>query len=269
MGVSSPRGGTRTPCLRDRRKRPQRLPRRAQWLDDFHHALATVVTGKCDGYLSDFGTLADLAKAITEGFVYDGRYSKHRGRRHGNSSATLSGEHFVAFLQNHDQVANACHGSRLSALVPPATERIAAALLIFSPCLPLLFMGQEYGETAPFHYFTSHGDPALVEAVREGRRREFAAFAAGFSDPQAEETFAASKLDWSKRESDPHSDLLEFYRGLLALRRSRPALSNGRKDLTTVAFDETARTLRVERTDPSGDRVVLSVDFTAGSIEIV
>jgi maltooligosyltrehalose trehalohydrolase len=240
----------------------------AQWLDDFHHSLHTVLTASGRGYLSGYGTLADVAKALREGFVYDGRYSAHRRRRFGSSSKDISGHRFVAFTQNHDQVANASYGFRLSALTSIEEQRIAAALLICSPCLPMLFMGQEYGETAPFHYFTSHSDPGLVQAVRDGRRREFAEFASSFADPQSEETFLHCKLDWSKRERDAHRDLLAWYRHLLKLRRRHPALHNGRKDLTRVTFDESARTLVMDRLDPSGDQVRVSVDFSARTVKV-
>jgi maltooligosyltrehalose trehalohydrolase len=235
----------------------------AQWMDDFHHSLVTVLAGAQPGYLADFGSLAGLAKCLTDGFVFDGCYSPHRLRRFGNSSADLPGDRFVVCVQNHDQVANAFHGMRLSTLLTIEEQKIAAAILICSPYLPLLFMGQEYAETAPFHYFTSHADPGLAEAVREGRRREFAEFAEHFSDPQDPATFGASKLDWTLREREPHSALRAFYRGLLAMRRRHAALHNGRKDLTRVSFDEAARTLTLERSDPSGDRVTLVVDFAA------
>jgi maltooligosyltrehalose trehalohydrolase len=165
-------------------------------------------------------------------------------------------------------VANAFHGLRSSALLNVEEQRIAAALLICSPYLPLLFMGQEYGETAPFHYFTSHGDAGLVEAVREGRRSEFAAFAEHFADPQAEATFEASKLDWALREQEPHASLLEFHREMLAMRRRHSALHNGRKDLTKVTFDEGARTLTMERSDPGGDRVTLVVNFSGRTLAL-
>jgi maltooligosyltrehalose trehalohydrolase len=238
----------------------------AQWMDDFHHCLATVLAGTQPGYLADYGSLEQLAKCLTEGFVFDGCYSPHRRRRFGNSSTGIPGDKFVVCIQNHDQVANAFHGMRLGTLLSLEEQKIAAALLICSPYLPLLFMGQEYGETAPFHYFTSHGDEALAEAVREGRRREFAEFADHFRDPQDPGAFEESKLDWSLRRREPYASLLKFHRDLLAMRREHPALHNGRKDLTRVTVDEQARTLTMERSDPSGDRVVLMVNFAARTI---
>lgn len=238
----------------------------AQWLDDFHHSLRAVLTREKRGYLGDFGTLDDLRKAICEGFVYDGRYSHYRRRRHGSSSKGRLGQQFVAFIQNHDQIANASQGMRLSRLVSIEQQKLAAAVLLCSPYLPLLFMGQEYGETAPFSYFTSFSDPALGETVREGRRREFAAFQAGgeFSDPQAPESFTRSRLDWRLVEKSQHAGILRFHRDLIALRKRHPSLSNGRTDLTRVEIDERARWLLIERPDPSGDRVLLAANFSPG-----
>ena len=175
----------------------------AQWSDDFHHALHALLTGARRGYFGDFGRAADLAKAITEGFVYDGRYAPHRRRRHGASSAVDAGDRFVTFIQNHDQVANAYQGRRLGAVAGLARQRVGAAILFASPSLPLLFQGEEYGEEAPFDYFTSHGDPDLVAAVRRGRHAEYehlleeGATAAHWADPQDEATFLRSKLRWS------------------------------------------------------------------------
>ena len=144
----------------------------AQWHDDFHHALYALITGERQGFLTDFGALADLAKSIREGFVFDWKYSSYRQRRYGSSSKNRPGEQFVGFIQNHDQVANTSRGKRLSALVSLEQQKLAAVLTLCSPFLPLLFMGEEYGETAPFLFFTSFEDPHLVNAVREGRKRE-------------------------------------------------------------------------------------------------
>lgn len=237
----------------------------AQWMDDFHHSMNTALLERGDGYLEDFGSLSDLAKAITSGFVYDGCYSKHRKRRFGNSSAHQPGERFMVCTQNHDQVANACRGQRLSVLAGFEREKLAAVLLVTAPYLPMLFQGQEYGETAPFHYFVSHSDAHLVEAVREGRRREFAAFVTGeqFADPQAESTFKASKLDWAKLDQEPHAALLRLYQRLFELRRQRESLSNCRKDLTRVEFDEAQRWLVMERGSEAGDRSLVVANFSS------
>src|SRR6185437_4294990 len=146
----------------------------SQWHDDFHHALYALLTNEREGFLMDFGALADLAKSIREGFVLDGRYSRYRRRRYGSSSATRPGEQFVGFIQNHDQIANTSRGKRVSTLAAEQ-QKLAAVLTLSSPFLPLLYMGEEYGETAPFLFFTSFDDPGLANAVREGRKKELAA----------------------------------------------------------------------------------------------
>ncbi len=215
-----------------------------------------MLTGARRGYFSDFGQVADLAKAITAGFVYDGRYAPHRRRRHGAPSVADAGDRFVTYIQNHDQVANAYQGRRLGAVAGRERQRVAAAILFSSPSLPLLFQGEEYAEEAPFDYFTSHGDPELVAAVRRGRHAEYehlldeGATAAAWADPQDEATFLRSKLRWSL-EQEPHAAMLAWYRTLLALRRRLPALHNGRKDLTRAAFSETGW-LTIVRGDPAG-----------------
>jgi len=148
----------------------------AQWCDDFHHALHTLLTGEQTGYYLDFGSLEHLEKAFTEGFVYSSQYSAYRRRRHGNSSCHVPPRQFVVFSQNHDQVGNRLLGERLSTLVSFEALKLVAGMVILSPYIPLLFMGEEWGERAPFQYFTSHSDAALVHAVRRGRQAEFASF---------------------------------------------------------------------------------------------
>ncbi len=236
----------------------------AQWHDDFHHALYTLLTNDRDGYLMDFGSLGDLGKSIGEGFVYDGKYSHNRRRRHGNSSAGRPGEQFVPCIQNHDQIANTSKGERLASLVSMEKQKLAAAVLLCSPFVPLLFMGQEYGETAPFLFFTSFEYPGLVEAVRAGRRQEFAAYyaEADFPDPQAEATFQLCRLDWTKPAASPHLEILSLYKDLLALRKRHSALSNCRKELTAVASDEQAKWLVINRSDPAGEAAMLICNFS-------
>ena len=220
----------------------------AQWSDDFHHALHTVLTGERDGYYADFGSLADLAKALTGTFVYDGRYSHFRGRRHGRPTAGLTGDHFLGYLQNHDQIGNRAQGERSSHLPNSGRLKIAAALVLTSPFIPLLFQGEEWGASTPFQYFTDHDDPELGRAVREGRRVEFAGFGwapKAIPDPQDPATFARSKLDWQERAREPHADLFAWHRGLIRLRRRTPALADGRMD--QVHGDEHGRWLTVVR----------------------
>lgn len=199
----------------------------ATWNDDFHHSVHTLLTDDRQGYYADFGSTAQLARAFSEGFVFSGQESEYRGRRHGNSSRSLPAEKFVVFAQNHDQIGNRRLGERLSGLVSFEALKLAAGLVILSPFLPLLFMGEEYGESAPFLYFVSHGDPLLIEAVRRGRREEFSRFAwqGDIPDPQDESTFARSRIDWDSRCSAPCKFLLDFYKQLLQLRRDDPVFS--------------------------------------------
>ncbi len=199
----------------------------AQWADDFHHAAHAFLTGEREGYYADFGDPEQLARSLECPFVYAWDYSPFRGRKHGAPPAGLKGDHFVVCLQNHDQVGNRARGDRLAGLLgDPAKRRLAAGLLLLSPYLPLLFMGEEYGEENPFPFFCSFEDPALVEAVREGRRREFEAFTwqGEVPDPQAESTFNSAKLSWSWPEGTPRAGLRRLHRDLLVARRAWPAL---------------------------------------------
>jgi maltooligosyltrehalose trehalohydrolase len=198
----------------------------AQWNDDFHHALHTLLTFEQTGYYQDFGRLHHLGKAFSEGYVYSGDYSRYRKRRHGNSSRSIAAEQFVVFSQNHDQVGNRAQSERLSALVSFEAQKLSAGVVLLSPFIPLLFMGEEYGETAPFYYFVSHSDPDLVETVRRGRREEFAAFLwqGEPPDPQHEATFLSCKLDPGLRFQGQHQVLYSFYRELIRLRRESPSL---------------------------------------------
>jgi maltooligosyltrehalose trehalohydrolase len=209
----------------------------AQWNDDFHHSLRVTLTGEQTGYYQDFSGLADLAKALREGFVYQGEYSKFRKRRHGNSSRGLSGQSFVVFSQNHDQVGNRKVGDRLAAVVSFEKRKLAAAVTLLSPYVPLLFMGEEYGEKAPFQYFVSHGDSGVIEAVRKGRAEEFASFewSGRLPDPQDESTFLQSKLRWEARNQGEGRALLGFYGELLRLRREIPALAQLDQDSQEVS----------------------------------
>jgi maltooligosyltrehalose trehalohydrolase len=233
-----------------------------QWHDDFHHCVHTLLTGERAGYYADFGTLDQLAKAYTDGFVYDGQHSVYRGRRHGTPTKDLPGERFVVFAQNHDQVGNRARGERLASLVDFAALKLAAAAGLLSPCVPLLFMGEEYGERAPFLFFTDFGDPALQAAVTRGRREEFAAFgwAGEVPDPQDPATFTRSKLMWDLQAQEPHRRLWEYYRTLLALRREHPVLGpGGKRRLTARVVDE--RTLVLARRAPDGTAAFAVLHF--------
>jgi len=222
----------------------------AQWSDDFHHALHALLTGEREGYYADFGTIAQVAKALRQAYVYDGCYSRYRRRRHGRPAAGLSGHCFLGYLQNHDQVGNRATGQRSSHLMSTGRLKLGAALVLTSPFVPMLFQGEEWGASAPFQYFTNHEDPRLGRAVREGRRSEFAAFGwkpEEVPDPQSVETFNRSKLDWSEIEHEPHTGLLAWHRRMIALRRRCPDLTDGRMDRVAVRFDEQSRWLTVER----------------------
>jgi maltooligosyltrehalose trehalohydrolase len=205
-----------------------------QWSDDFHHSLYTLVTKETAGYYQDFGTIHHLAKTISNGWYYDGIYAPHRERRHGNSPLKLEPEQFVVCIQNHDQVGNRALGDRISNLTDFEGLKLVAGVTLLSPFTPMLFMGEEYGETAPFQYFISHGDPGLIEAVRNGRQAEFSHFGwkGTIPDPQAESTFERSRLDHSLASKEPHRTLWLFYKTLLEYRRSR-RLSNVRPTVVT------------------------------------
>jgi maltooligosyltrehalose trehalohydrolase len=222
----------------------------AQWSDDFHHALHTVLTHERNGYYEDFGTLADLAKALRQAYVYDGRYSVHRNRLHGRPPSELDGHHFLSYAQTHDQVGNRARGERLCHLVSPGLQKIAAALVFTSPFVPMLFQGEEWAASSPFQFFTDHPEPDLAKAVREGRRKEFGAF--GWKpdevpDPQDPGTFERSKLNWQESSAGHHAEMLAWHRQLIQLRRTEPALSDGRLGLSSTRFDEVARWLVLER----------------------
>lgn len=222
----------------------------AQWNEDFHHALHVALTGERVGYYQDFDGLPDLVTALRSAFVYDGRHSAYRRRRHGRPATDLTGERFIGFLQNHDQVGNRARGERSCHLMSSGRAKVAAAVVLTAPFVPMLFQGEEWGASTPFQYFTDHDDPELGRAVSEGRRREFTAFGwdpAQIPDPQAVETFARSRLDWTEIEREPHCDLLGWYRALIALRRGAPALKDGVLSEIRLAFDADAQWLRVER----------------------
>lgn len=200
----------------------------AQWSDDFHHTVHAYLTRESQGYYVDYGRREDFPKLLEQVFILDGCYSHHRDRCHGAPASGLSGDRFVVCIQNHDQVGNRATGERLGTLMSPPAQRLAASLLLLAPHLPLLFMGQEYGEEHPFLFFCSFGDADLVESVRLGRRQEFAAFhfPQAVPDPQAGATFAASHLTWAWTEEPHKAGLRRLYQDLLTVRRRWPALRN-------------------------------------------
>ena len=222
----------------------------AQWNDDFHHALHALLTGERSGYYADFGSVEQLAIALENAYVFSGNYSEFRGRKHGRAARGLPGSRFLGYLQNHDQIGNRATGERTSQLLSPGLLSVGAALVMTSPFVPLVFMGEEWCASTPFQYFTDHDDPELGRAVTDGRRSEFESF--GWApdrvpDPQSTETFARSKLNWTELETEPHASMLDWYRRLIELRRSAPALLDDDLAAVEVRFDETARWLVVER----------------------
>jgi maltooligosyltrehalose trehalohydrolase len=222
----------------------------AAWADDVHHAIHTVLTGERDAYYGDFGSVEQLATALRQGWVYDGRYSPARQAIHGRPPAGLSGEQFVVSLQNHDQVGNRATGERITALTTVERVKVGAALLLTSPFVPLLFQGEEWGASSPFQYFTDHRDPEAARTTRDGRRAEFADFGwrpEDVPDPQDPATFERSRLDWSERSRPPHAELLEWYRSLLALRRRLPDLGTGPLGSVITRWNEDPQWLVVER----------------------
>jgi maltooligosyltrehalose trehalohydrolase len=221
----------------------------AQWLDEFHHALRVAAGQQRSGYYADFEGIHHLAKSYRDAYVYDGIYSPHREKTFGSRAAGNPGKQFIVFSQNHDQVGNRMLGERSSQLLSFRMQKLLAAAVVLSPFLPLLFMGEEYAETNPFLYFVSHTDPGLAEAVRKGRHAEFAAFHAQGEapDPQAEETFARSKLQWRLTEQEPHATMLRYYKALLRLRKAQPALKNPDRGGSTATVDNGANMLMLSR----------------------
>jgi len=212
----------------------------AQWSDDFHHAVHGLLTGERDGYYKDFGQFEHLARALKDAYVYGGQYSSSRHRRHGRPAESLGGERFVTFTQNHDQVGNRARGERTAELLSQKRLKIAAALLLTSPFVPMLFQGEEWAASSPFQYFTDHQDE-LGKAVTRGRRAEFASFGwdtSSIPDPQDPQTFERSKLNWAEIDQDDHTEILSWYKHLIGLRRRFACLSDGRRDAVVVAYSE-------------------------------
>lgn len=216
----------------------------AQWADDFHHALHTLSTGESSGYYTDYGTLDALAKAFRQAFIYDGEYSTFRNKMVGTNPREHHPSSFVVCIQNHDQIGNRMLGDRIGQLISFEMRKLVAATLFIAPYTPLLFMGEEYLESQPFQYFVNHSDPSLIQAVQEGRKREFESFnwQGKVPDPQAEETFENSKLQWDI-ENPSNNILFTFYQHLITLRRQGAfsIFTNHRE----THIDETCRTLTI------------------------
>jgi maltooligosyltrehalose trehalohydrolase len=222
----------------------------AQWSDDFHHALVTALTAERSGYYEDFGSMADLAKALKSAYVYDGIYSPHRDRVHGRPVEGIPAWRFLGYSQNHDQIGNRAKGERLCHLVSKGRAKIAAALVLTAPFVPMLFQGEEWAASSPFQYFTDHEDAELGRLVSEGRKREFASFGWNpneIPDPQDEQTFLRSKLHWEEQTRQPHAEMLEWYKKLIALRKSHPDLTSGSFEHAHIEFSEDDKWLVMRR----------------------
>ncbi len=234
----------------------------AQWIDEFHHALRVSAGQEQRGYYADFTGVCDLAKAYRDAYVYDGRYSEERHKTFG-SKTNNAGDQFVVFSQNHDQVGNRMLGERSSQLLSFAMQKVMAMAIIAAPYLPMLFMGEEFSAPSPFQYFVSHTDKALIEAVRKGRKEEFKSFHAEGDppDPEAEKTFADSKIPWDLLAEERHRVMLAYYRRLIALRKKERALqSNDRKNLEATANEEN-QTVLVKRW-ADGQKILCLFNFS-------
>ncbi len=261
----------------------------AAWADDWHHSLHSVLTAERTGYYQDFGSLEKLGKALRQAWVYDGEWSSHHQKIRGRRAPDLPSHSFVIAVQNHDQVGNRAAGDRMSALVDEGSLQAAAALLLTAPFTPMLFQGEEWAASSPFQYFTDHADPELGAAVREGRRREFAAFgwpAEAVPDPQDRATFDRSKLVWDELDEPYHRRVLDWYSDLIDLRRRLPVRRDSAgihtevdEDLRTIVFERDGISVRVNlgKADwissiSEGDRVLMSsvsqIKTSAGSIRL-
>ncbi|MBB5056627.1 maltooligosyltrehalose trehalohydrolase [Granulicella aggregans] len=224
----------------------------AQWSDDFHHALFTIL--HCDeggkGYYDDFGSLDKLVKSLKDIFVYDGVYSKYRKRRHGRPVIGLSAHHFIGFIQNHDQVGNRATGDRLEHIIGLDKAKVAAGIVLTSPFTPMIFQGEEFAASTPFQYFADHEDEEMAKLVSAGRKKEFAAFGWDdglIPDPEDRETFLRSKLNWDEVHQDYHADMLDWFTKLIHIRRASPSLNDGDTAHTQIIFEPEDKWLVMER----------------------
>lgn len=243
----------------------------AQWLDDFHHAVYVLLDPAGKDRYADFGRMQHLAKAYTDGFVHSGEFVNFRKRKYGKPSKGIPGNKFVAFINNHDQSGNRIDGARLCTLVDTPKTLIGSAMLLLAPYIPMLFMGEEYGDESPFFYFISHSDEALIKAVQEGRKEEFKAFIKSdeeeFPDPQAEDIFLQSKLKWQLREQGRHRVILDWHKELITLRKTHAAMKNYDKEC--IRAEMLAQNgLIVHRKDESGKKELLAL-FNISGEEIV
>lgn len=237
-----------------------------QWIDEFHHALHAILTGETNGYYEDFGEVKHLAKSMKDSYVYTGAYSKHRKKYFGTKAGETSYGQFIVFSQNHDQIGNRLLGDRLSSLLDFERLKLAAATVLLSPHVPLLFMGEEYGEKNPFQYFISHSDESLIANVRKGRREEFKYFAwkEEVPDPQSVETFSRCILSW-KMEFTENQKLFTLYQYLIAFRKSHPAMkSSARADV--LVHEVIAENVMMFERHHDGRRLLIVLNFNTHDV---
>lgn len=241
-----------------------------QWIDEFHHALRVTAGGGKDGYYSDFDGVSHLAKSYTDAYVYDGQYSEHRKKRFGIKADGRPGAQFVVFSQNHDQVGNRMLGERTSLLVSFEMQKLLAAAVIVSPFLPMFFMGEEWSEPNPFQYFVSHTDPDLADAVRKGRKKEFAAFhfQGEAPDPLSEQTFMRSKLNWNLLDKQPHGTMFNYYKALITLRKTDSVLSVPDRKNIAVFADPVKNSLILHRWKDN-HHVLMLMNFSKSNQSLV
>lgn len=239
-----------------------------QWIDEFHHALHSLVTGEVDGYYEDFGTLSHLAKSLKHSYVYTGQYSKHRKKLFGTEPVLNTSDQFVVFAQNHDQIGNRMLGDRLTSHLSFEGLKLVAATVLLAPQVPLLFMGEEYGETNPFQYFISHTDAELVELVRQGRKKEFSYFnwEGEVPDPYAQTTFDQCKMSWNFADKT-RAVLLSYYKYLIAFRRKRPAMHGNKIENIEVSEVPGHNALAVLRRFQS-DTILILLNFEKRTIDV-
>ena len=241
----------------------------AQWSDDFHHSLHTLLTGDRIGYYQDFGQCQQLAKAFQQAFVYDWQYAPHRQRFHGRTPKGCNPSQFVVSIQNHDQIGNQLKGDRLPQIISFEALKLAAGAVLLSPFIPMLFMGEEYAEEAPFTYFVSHSDPELIQAVRQGRKQEFEAFHYDGEppDPEAVDTFLICKLNWDKRKEGKHQILWSFYQHLIRLRNTLPGLLHPDFQSIQAGSDEKNQIVWWRRWN-GNDQILCLMNFNAAAVKL-
>jgi maltooligosyltrehalose trehalohydrolase len=243
----------------------------AQWSDDFHHALFTLLHpgNPGMGYFGDFGTMEHLVKSLEHVFVYDGVYSRYRQHSHGRPVEGLSAHHFICFIQNHDQVGNRARGERIEELVGMEAAKVALGLVLMAPFIPMLFMGEEFAASSPFLYFADHGDEEMAKRVSEGRKREFVAF--GYAendvpDPEDRRTFEMSKLNWSEVHEGKHAEMLEWTQKLIHFRRTNRSLNDGDIHHMKVEYDAEKRWLMMQR---GGVRTLMNIGGEAVRLKML